>query len=127
MAFLPLGFMARTATPSIHQLQRAIAITEQIQNLEAELASILGGALSPGTVPSGPKSRKKRRKMSAEAREKIAAAQRARWAKTKSEQPSTPTEKPGEKKKRGKMSAEGRAAIVAAQKKRWAKVRRETK
>lgn len=126
-AFLPLSLMPTNFAPTINQLRRAVAISEQIESLEAEIAAILGGAGSASKVVGAPKASKKRRKMSPEAREKIAAAQRARWANTKGEQPSTPTEKAAKKKKRGKMSAEGRAAIVAAQKKRWAKVKREAK
>ena len=53
--------------------------------------------------------------MSTAARRKIAAAQKDRWAKVKSE-------KPGQKPKR-KMSAAGRARIAAAVKARWAKAK----
>ena len=72
-----------------------------------------------GPVAGGPK---KKRKMSAAAKAKIAAAQRTRWAKAKSSHgPLTavvlePSKVP-RKKKRG-MSAEGRARIAAAQKAR---------
>jgi hypothetical protein len=38
---------------------------------------------SLGAEPSGPKRRRRRRKMSAEARAKISAAQKKRWAKQK--------------------------------------------
>ena len=54
-----------------------------------------------------------RRSLSAAARARIAAAQRARWAKTRG----TKT------KARRKISAAGLARIRAAQKARWAKVR----
>jgi len=60
-------------------LRRAAGIKEKIQSLEKKLKTILGSpkeAAAPG-VP------KKRRKMSAAARKKIAAAQKARWAKVK--------------------------------------------
>jgi hypothetical protein len=56
--------------------------------------------------------------MSAAARRKIAAAQKARWAKVKDGK----SEKPGLKPKR-KMSAAGRARIAAAAKARWAKAK----
>ena len=61
--------------------------------------------------------------MSAQGRARIAAAQRARWAKSKGESagPVAPATK---RKKRRKMSPEARARIVAAQKKRWAKFRK---
>lgn len=61
------------------QLRRATAIKERIETLEQELNSLLGVSEAP---TDGPVVRR-RRKMSAEAREKIAAAQRARWAKAK--------------------------------------------
>lgn len=91
-------------TPSLDQLKRAITIKEQIQSLEAELASILSGAFGAGnTVLAG--KRKYTKKGSTEAAPKEA--------------------KP--KKVRKQMSEEGRAKIVAAQKKRWAKIKKEKK
>lgn len=83
--------MATTTHPSIGQLKRAVQIAEQIQKLEAELASLLrasGNAQSGAAiVVKGAKAKKaggkRKRVMSPEAREKIAAAQRARWARQK--------------------------------------------
>lgn len=83
-------------TPSLAQLHRAIKVSEQIEKLQAELASILGtsGASSTGkrkytkrasTEESAAEPAKKKRMMSPEAREKIAAAQRKRWAKSNKE------------------------------------------
>jgi hypothetical protein len=57
------------------QLNRAAAIKERIDALNKELRSILGGSSTRQT------SAKKKRTMSAAVRKKIAAAQRARWAK----------------------------------------------
>src|SRR6185312_2546754 len=54
--------------------------------------------------------------MSAEARARISAAQKVRWAQRKSEQNGN-----SGTRKRRKMSAEGRARIAAAQKARWAR------
>jgi hypothetical protein len=93
------------------QLIKAAKLKKQIAKLETSLASILG---SPAASNSAPK----RRKMSRAARAKIAAAQKARWAKTKGKSAT----KPAAKKKR-KMSAAGRAKIRAAAKARWAKVK----
>jgi hypothetical protein len=81
--------MPESSSPSVDQLKRAIAIAEQIQRLESELASLLGGesrgssaaASSPAVTRSKPG--RKKRTMSPEARARIAEAQRARWAKTK--------------------------------------------
>lgn len=72
--------------------------------------------------------RKKPKKMSKAGRAKIAAAQKARWAKIKAGKgkasaPAATKEKPA--KKKGKMSAKGLANIRAAQKARWAKVKAE--
>ena len=93
--------MSTTQNPSVQQLQRAVKIAEQIEELEQELKSILGKAAptvasaalkSPqgnGAVakqaPAAKKETagKEKRKVSPETREKIAAAQRARWAKQK--------------------------------------------
>jgi hypothetical protein len=106
------------ANISVQQLRRALAIREEIEKLQAELVQ-LSGAPAPaatGTVL------KRRGAISAAGRAKVAAAQRARWAKIKAL-------KAGQaavvavKAKRGVMSAAGRARIIAAQKARWAKFR----
>ena len=78
--------MAITSQPLVKRLKHALVLAEKIQLLEAELASILGQSSAASTaaaaVLTSPKVRKKRF-LSPEAREKIAAAQRARWAKAK--------------------------------------------
>jgi len=58
------------------------------------------------------------RTMSASARRRIAAAQRARWAKQKGTQAASGTARP-----KRRISAAGIARIRAAAKARWAKVR----
>lgn len=63
------------------QLKRAVTIKEKIEVLENELAIILGAGPAIRNARSG--ARKRKRKMSPEAKEKIAAAQRARWARQK--------------------------------------------
>jgi hypothetical protein len=93
---------------SAQQLRRAASIKDQLVSLSAELDRLLGAFDGP-TAPA------RTRTMSASARRKIAAAQKARWAKVKSD-------KPGQKPKR-KMSAAGRARIAAAAKARWAKAK----
>ncbi len=73
--------MANTlANLSIAQLNRAAAIKGRIQKLEKKLAAILG---VPDSAPAKGRVVRRRRKMSAEARAKISAAQHARWAKQK--------------------------------------------
>jgi len=93
---------------SAQQLRRAASIRDQIDSLSAVMGRLLGAADGNAT-PAGT------RTMSASARRKIAAAQKARWVKVK-------TEKPDQKPKR-KMSAAGRARIAAAAKARWAKAK----
>jgi hypothetical protein len=91
--------MANSTNLSLVQLKRAVQIHEEIANLQAELAGLLGGA--GGKVGGAKRGRKPKaasaeggeatvtrkksgkRTMSPEAREKIAAAQRRRWAKQK--------------------------------------------
>lgn len=63
------------------QLKRAAAIKEKITGLEKELVAILGGA--PAAKAPASKPVKTKRKMSAAGRARIAAAQKARWAKIK--------------------------------------------
>jgi hypothetical protein len=127
-----------STTPSIDQLKRAIAVSEQIQKLESELASILGSSAkvsAPAKVASvaAAKPAKKTRKgLSAAGRARIAAAQKARWAKVKGDAApaaAAPAPKAAAKSKsKGKvkrvLSPEARARIVAAVKRRWAKARK---
>jgi hypothetical protein len=61
---------------TVSQLKRAVAIKQQIARLERQLGALLG---TDGASPAG-KTRRGRRKMSPEARARIAAAARARWA-----------------------------------------------
>jgi len=72
--------------------------------------------------------------MSAEARERIAAAQRARWAKQKGSgrgSAGKAASAAGSTARKGKrqrtMSAEARERIAAAQRARWARVRSGSK
>ncbi len=62
---------------SVRQLKRAATIKARIEALNKELQRILGGSDGTGSVA------KPKRTMSASAKKKIAAAQRARWAKIK--------------------------------------------
>ena len=86
-------------------------LTKELRGIGAALAAF-GKAYGNGTGT---------RKLSASARERIAAAQRARWAKVR--------EKAGAKAKvvpirsKRKLSAAARKKIAAAQRARWAKVK----
>jgi hypothetical protein len=62
------------------QLNRAAAIKDDIADLEKELTVILGTPASAAKTPA-PKPVKKKHGMSAAGRARVAAAQRARWAK----------------------------------------------
>ena len=82
--------------------------------------------------PHSGRARRGRRHMSADARARIAAAQKKRWAKVKDTQNSTGTASSAKTPSQGttsgrrgprRMSAEARARIAAAQRKRWAATR----
>ena len=62
---------------SVAQLREAVAIKEQIEHLETQLASIFGETTMPEVAG------KKRRRISAEGKANMAAAARARWAKVR--------------------------------------------
>ena len=77
---------------SVTELRKVLQIKEEIASLETQLAAVLGApAVAVAPVKTGAKRGPKpgskrggRRKMSPEARERIAAAQRARWAAVRS-------------------------------------------
>src|SRR6202050_1193133 len=84
--------------------------------------------LSAGRTEAPPASgaRAPKRKMSAAGRRRVAAAQKARWAKLRGESalPPSPVTSEHPKRKR-KLSAAGRKAISEATKRRWALTRAE--
>jgi hypothetical protein len=99
-------------TAVLHQLeQERSRLTSQIENLRNALSALNGTGNS--TTRKGT--------MSAAARARIAAAQRARWAKIKDKKvvPITAGKKT--------MSPAARRKIAAAQRLRWAKWKREQK
>ncbi len=111
-----------TNNPSIQQLKRALTISEQIEKLQGELASILGSAApasAPKTIATKP-AKAGARTLSPEAREKIAAAARARWARAKGTAPSAASKPAAAPKKKGGLTPEGRAKLAASMKARWA-------
>jgi len=104
----------------IDKLEEALSIRKQIATLQAKLGGMFGSDEEAPKAKSGGKPGKRR--MSAEARERIAAAQRARWAKKKGQTTSAPaiaSAKPAKAKKRN-ISPEARAKMAAAAKRRWA-------
>lgn len=123
-------------TPTIEQLRRAAAIAEEIERLRSELIASLGGQLQRTKAAtqssSAPAARPAsagnggRRPMSEEGRQRIIAAQKARWAKLKAGQSSSgkaAASNPAPKAKAGKrtVSPEARAKMAEAARQRWAK------
>jgi hypothetical protein len=116
--------MAQTHTPTVEQLKRALEIAQQIENLEAEMAQIVGTRdAAAGSRRGG------RRNLSPEARARIVAAQKARWSKVRKTDAGAENGAAAEKgarKARGgkrKMSPATRAKMAEAARKRWAKKR----
>ena len=112
-------------TPKLTKEILAAAISgfeAQKRRIDAQIAGIRamlsGNVTEPAAVPGS--SERPKRRMSAAARRKIAAAQRKRWANAKA---GSEPEAPAKPKRR--LSAAGRAAIIAATKKRWAAKRAE--
>ncbi len=125
------------------QLQQAADLAKRMETDRAALATLLGGegateaprastssaAGAPAPTTAQSNGAPKKRNMSAEAREAIAAAQRRRWAgvrKANKAAGKVVTQKKSGSSAAGrppgtKMSAEGRAKIAEAQRARWAK------
>ena len=95
-----------------NQLNRAAAIKEQLASLNKELSTILGAPNRLRPVA------KKTRTMTASARRKIAAAQRARWTNLRRTKSARSSSKPAAKKKT--MSAAAKAMLSARMKRYWA-------
>lgn len=98
---------------------------QRIDSQIAEVQAMLDGGGSPVTGPSAAEEtpeKGRRKKFSAASRRRMAEAQKARWAKIKSESeppsPAAPEASAPSKAKR-KISAEGMKRIIAATKKRW--------
>jgi hypothetical protein len=116
----------------ISRLQQVRALLNGTGPTERRRAGHPAGSSVPGKI---------KRTLSTEAREKIAAAQRARWAKSRkvarkvvestspapTAKKSTAAASPAKKAAKRTMSAGARAKIAAAQKARWGRVRRAAK
>jgi hypothetical protein len=100
---------------SLEALKEAVAIREQIDQLETRLSNLLGGS----AVPAAPvtKTGGGKRAMSPEGRARISAAAKARWAARRGDQASSTTEPKAER--RG-ISAAGRKRLSEMMKARWA-------
>jgi hypothetical protein len=99
---------------TVEQLQKLIAIKEQIQTLQGEIESIAGGG---GSAP--PVKRRGRKKMSRSEAARIAVT--ARWAKVRAAKGADAP------KKRRKVDAAWRAKLAAAARARWARAKAEGK
>jgi hypothetical protein len=97
---------------SAQDLRRAAEIKDKIDSLQNELAQILGTDSVTSSRRAGTK-----RKLSAGARVRIAAAARARWAKVKGTETSAP------QKSRIKRSPAVRTRLAAIAKERWKKAK----
>ena len=91
-------------------------LVNNLRHVDAALAVL-------GKLEGGKFATVSRRTLSAAARRKIAAAQKARWAKVRSQ--SQAGGKVGAARLRRTLSAAARRKIAAAQRARWAKVRAE--
>ena len=103
-------------------------IDEQI----AEIRQMLGSRPAPAAKAAeevsveAPGTPRRRRKLSAAARKRIAEAQRKRWAAVRGDsEPVAKAVKAAAPQKQRKMSAAGRKRIAEAAKKRWAEFRKQ--
>ena len=96
------------------QLKRAASIKEQIEGLNKKLRAILVATATSGRTP------KNSRAMSASIKKKIAATQKARWAKLRRAKPVTSSVKSAAKGKKKTMSPAARAKLSAKLKAYWA-------
>src|ERR1035438_5628767 len=119
--------MSSITNLSVQQLRQAADLKDKISALETELNQLLGStAQSAAVKPATAKAPKKKGGMSAAGKARIAAAQKARWAKVKAAKPeakAVAAVKPAAPaKKKFTMSAAAKAKISAAAKARWAKI-----
>ena len=109
---------------STAQLKQIVQLKEQMEDLEAQLARIIGGAKPAAEVEKpGPK----KRRLSAAGRAAIIAATKARWAKVKAAKAPAAAKPIKPVKKKRTMSAAAKAKLAAIAKKRWAKIHAQGK
>ena len=97
---------------SAGQFRRAATIKEQIERLSKELSIIFGLSANSPAAP-------RKSAMTASARKKIAAAQRARWASLRRAKPATPSVQPAAKATKT-MSPAARRKLSMKLKAYWA-------
>jgi len=91
-------------------------LVNNLRHVDAALAVL-------GKLEGGKFATASRRSLSAAARRRIAAAQKARWAKVRSQSKSASGNKSGGTRPKRTLSAAARRKIAAAQRARWAKVK----
>jgi hypothetical protein len=101
---------------SLKSLEEAVRIRHQIETLEKRVSSLLGASHSTTSTRRG------KRRMSTQARAKIAAAMRARWAKRKGTAATAST-----RRKKGGLTPAGRKRLSQLMKARWAARRKAGK
>ena len=106
---------------TIPRMDNLTSVLNQLQQERSRLTSELERLTNAISALNGAGDRRTGRALSAAGRARIAAAQRARWAKAKGKVVSIRSGK------RGTMSAAAKARIRAAQKARWAKWRKQQK
>src|SRR5687768_2576015 len=111
---------------SLKALEEAVGIRRQIEELEQRLRSLFGGnapsrSTQASAVADAPATGgAKRRKLSAAARGRIAAAQRARWAKARGESAPATNSAVKSARKKGGLTPAGRRRLAEAMRARWA-------
>jgi hypothetical protein len=116
---------------SVKDLQEAISIRQQIDNLQRRLSSLLRGTPQRPTVTTAPTAAG--RFFSPATRAKLAAAARARWARRRGTGAAAPAKSTGAAapvKRKGQLTPAGRRKLSQLMKARWAarrKSRRKTK
>ena len=106
---------------SVKDLQEAISIRQQIDNLQRRLSSLLRGAPQRPTVTTAPTAAG--RFFSPATRAKLAAAARARWARRRGTGAAAPAKSTGSAapgKRKGQLTPDGRRKLSLLMKARWA-------
>ena len=115
--------MPRTLMQSVVSLlqKERTRLEDELHRVTAALVAF-GNVYMHGSQPKAAVATRKKRTISAAGRKRIAAAQRARWAKAKGQKVVSNAARTGRS-----MSPAARRRIAAAQKARWAKWRKAQK
>ena len=109
---------------SVKDLQEAISIRQQIDNLQRRLSSLLRGTPQRPTGPAAPTSpTASGRFFSPATRAKLAAAARARWARRRGTGAAAPAKSTGPAapgRRKGQLTPAGRRKLSQLMKARWA-------